>query len=107
MSSEFEGKTLALLLMAKTEEGDDDWAVFPGTFRKDGDRAYLERDDGHEDFEIREEWVERIRPVDNEEVRSILQNCDFFLSLSVGSIADSERESLDTTGLKWPQEDNG
>ena len=93
--------------MAETEDGDENWAVFPGTFRRDGDRVYLERGTGHTNFEIRDEWVERIRSTDNEDIRSILQNCDLFLPLSVGSIGDAERQTLESTGLSWPQENGG
>ena len=55
---DLDGKPLALLLMGKSDDGEDDWAVFPGTFRQAESSQYLDRGPERENFEIRVEWFE-------------------------------------------------
>lgn len=90
---------LALLLWGEDENGEDDVAIFAGVLiSKDGE-YFLQRDDGNKP-EIREEWLDRIKPVSSDLKETLLQ-CDFQLSLSVGSIESNEGfESF--AGLKWP-----
>jgi hypothetical protein len=95
------GKRLTLLLMAKTESGEDDWAVFPGTVVLEDGVLYLDRGVGKARLEIRAEWVERIRPV-GEEISAILKEADCYLPLTVGALPPDEDGFL-TTGLQWPE----
>jgi len=92
-------RTLALVLWAKDENGDDDVAVFPGTLVKENGLYFLRRDDG-KNPEIRDEWMSRIKEVPKD-LKETLSNCDFQLSLTVGC-AESEMGSLESVGLKWP-----
>lgn len=95
------GKRLALLLIGEDEHGQDDCAIFAGIVRQDGSRLVLDRDDGP--FELRDEWIERIRPVEAQ-VKDILLGADYVLSLSVGNLpGGASTAELEPTGLKWPQ----
>lgn len=94
------GKRLALLLMAQTRSGDDDWAVFSGTVGLDDGALYLDRGAGKTRVDIRAEWLERIRPV-SEEVSAILNRAEYYLPLRVGALPADE-DGFVTTGLQWP-----
>ncbi len=97
-----DGKTLALLLCGETDEGEDDWAVFPGVARIRDGALYLERSGDQPDVEILPEWHARIRPT-NESVRQILQGAEYFVALSVGSKSEDEDGVYLPTGLRWPK----
>ena len=87
--------------MGSTADGEDNWAVFPGTARVENGALYLDRGVKSR-FEVRPEWIERIRAVDPD-LRSTLQNADYFLALSVGTPPEGEGGSdFLETGLKWP-----
>ena len=98
------GSRLALLLTGEDEHGGDDWVVFAGVVRQDGERLVLERNEGP--FELRAEWIERIRPV-KAELRDVLLDADYVLTLSVGNLpAGAPTDGFEATGLKWPQKDD-
>ncbi len=100
--TEIAGSRLALLLMGESEDGEDDWAVITGIAKlKDGELV-LDRGPDNADFEVRSEWIVRIKPT-RDEVRSILGDCDFFLPLSVGQASDDELKEMDPTGISWPE----
>ncbi|MBQ0797088.1 hypothetical protein [Zhongshania sp.] len=93
-------KRFALVLWAEDEQGEEDVAVFSGTLIKEGNLYFLQRRSG-QGPEIREEWLERIKPVDDE-LKETLMGCEFQLSLSVGkAISGQVLESFG--GLKWPE----
>jgi hypothetical protein len=100
--AEVDGKPFALLLCAETEDGENDWAVFPGIARVRDGTLFLERSGNDPDVEIRPEWHHLIRPV-KPEVRQILLGADYSLSLSVGNLPDDAGPEYLSTGLKWPQ----
>ena len=90
---------LALLLWGEDENGEEDVAVFSGVLISQDGSYFLKGDDGNNP-EIREEWLERIQPV-NSELKEMLLDCDYQLSLSVGNIENGNGlESFG--GLKWP-----
>jgi hypothetical protein len=91
------GKLTALVLTDSEEES----AVFYGIASWDGIQLLLKRN-GKPDFEIREEWRERIRPVPPGESKRILDNADFMLRLSVG-LLPGDQGQCEETGLKWPE----
>ena len=98
-----DGTTLALLLMGETADSEDDWAVFPGTVRREGDAKYLDRGPNRDRFEIRKEWLSRIRPV-GDDLRDIFEGCELYLPLTVGNLTPGrDLDDLELTGLKWPQ----
>ncbi len=96
------GSSLALLLVGETDDGEEDWAVFTGTIKSKNGELFLDRGPDKDNFDIRDEWLSRIYPV-KEEVREILENCKFFLPLSVGTVSDDDALDMDATGLKWPK----
>jgi hypothetical protein len=93
--SALSGKAFCLWL---TDEKDES-AVFGGRLQWNGTQLQVERNNGVP-FEIREEWIERIRPVENDVVRNILLGADYYLRLAVGP--KPEGEGFVTTGLRWP-----
>ena len=100
--AELDGCQLALLLMAKTEDNEDDWAIIRGTLSFDGNTVFLNRGKQKEPFPLREEWLERITPV-SADVKDIMNNAEYYIPLSMGNIDDAEApETLEHTGLQWP-----
>lgn len=97
---DFHNKRLTLLLVATKENGDDDMAVFGGIGRVEAGVLWLDRGGDIPRFEIRHEWLERIREVAPES-RQILLDADYYLPPSVGNIASGD-DSFEATGLKWP-----
>ena len=98
------GSRLALLLMGEDKQGREDWVVFAGVIRQDVEGLVLERNEGL--FELRAEWIERIRPV-KAELRDVLLDADYVLALSVGDLPDGPpTDAFEATGLKWPQKDD-
>ncbi|MFI5091198.1 MAG: hypothetical protein ACHP7P_14195 [Terriglobales bacterium] len=102
IAAQLNGKTLALLLAGHTADGGDDWAVFSGTARYESGTLYLDRGNAKRPFEIQEEWLQRVRPVDGS-VAETLAGAEYYLPLTVGPIPSGTALSdyLDT-GLKWP-----
>ena len=89
--------------MGETDDGDDDWAVFPGTVRREGDSEFLDRGPERARFEIRKEWLSRIQTVDDG-LREVLGNCELYLPLSVANLPpDRDSDDFELTGLKWPK----
>jgi hypothetical protein len=78
-----------------TDEKDES-AVFGGHLRWNGTQLEVERNN-EVPFKIREEWIERIRLVENDEVRNILLGADYYLRLAIGPRPDGE--GFVTTGL--------
>ena len=99
--TEYDGKPFSLLLCGETENGEDDWAVFPGIARVKGERLFLERASGAPDVEIQPEWYNRIKAT-HDSLRRILQGADYFLPLTVGNISTEDAAGLEGIGIKWP-----
>lgn len=96
------GKPFCVLLIGTTVDGEDEGAVFSGTLKQNESGLYLDRGESPP-FEIDPEWIERIKPV-GPDIKDILLNAEYYLSLSVGQIPEGEStESYVATGLKWPQ----
>lgn len=88
--------------MGETSTGEDDWAVFSGTLKKNASGLFLDRG-LKPPFEISPEWIERIQPT-GPDVKKILLNAEHYLSLSVGPIPEGESiDSYISAGLKWPE----
>ena len=94
-------KSLALVLWAKDESGEDDVAVFSGTLVNIDENYFLERDSNNKNPEIKKEWLQRINSVP-EELKENLMGCEYQLSLSVGS-SEEISEPLENFGLSWPK----
>lgn len=96
------GKSLAVLLIGQTADGEDDWTVFSGTVHATETVVVLNRDDAPS-FEIQTKWFERIKPV-GADIKSILLGAEFYLPLSIGPLPEGESaESYISTGLRWPE----
>lgn len=94
-------KSLALVLWAKDENGEDDVAVFSGTLILSEGNYYLQREGDGPKPEIRTEWLERIKATPDD-VKETLLGCDYQLTLTIGS-AEGTPDSLESFGLKWPE----
>jgi len=88
MNSSLIGQPFSVLLMGETAEGEDDWAVFSGALKQSPSGLFLDRGT-KPPFEIRTEWIERIKPVGSD-VKDILLSAEYYLSLSVGPIPEGE-----------------
>ncbi len=100
--SEYDGKQFALLLCGETDDGEDDWAVFPGVARVRHGALFLERHGDKPDIEILPEWQDRIRPT-NDKTKQILQGASYYVSLTVGKKPDEKDAGYVPTGLQWPE----
>ena len=97
-----DGRSLALLLWGKTEDGKDDVAIFIGTLRNEGGGLCMIQADGSP-VTIRPEWYDRIKPVSDSEIASVLRGAEFVLSLSIGDLPETLNPAeLESLGVKWP-----
>ena len=99
MKHAYLGERVALLLMGKDPQGEDDWAVLAGTVIQQQERLLFQH--AHGALELSDEWASRIKPA-APETKSILGGAQYVLPLVVGNITDEEAASLQGTGLKWP-----
>lgn len=95
------GTRLALLLWAKDEHGEDDVAIIIGDLIEKDGAHFLVFDGEGSPFEIRNEWIERIRPTPPD-LDVDVDGAEFLLSLSVGKSEDIDGP-LEKTGLRWPE----
>jgi hypothetical protein len=80
----------------------DEGAVCLGVARWDGRRLFWERP-GSRAIEIPEHRLAEVRRT-NEELREIVGDAEFLVTLSIQNISDEEAEGYEQTGLKWPAE---
>lgn len=88
---EIDGRSIALLLVADDDAGEDDCTVFHGHGRWDGHDLTIVWDSGEPPLSIRTEWLARLRPV-TAEVRDALDDAEFFLPLFLDRFRDITRE---------------
>jgi hypothetical protein len=101
--SDLDGKPFALFLMAVDEKGEEDWAVFFGIARYEGEQLVIDRGKDAQPFVVRDEWMSRIRPVPAG-TEDIFQSAKHFLGLTVSELptgVDPAKEGYEFTGLKW------
>lgn len=96
-----EGTRLALLLWAKDEHGEDDVVMIVGDLIEKDGVHFLLFDGQGSPLEIRDEWIERIRPTPPDFGVDV-DGAKFLLSLSVGKSEDIDGP-LEKTGLRWPE----
>lgn len=94
------GKPIALILWRKKDDGEDDLAVFKGTLSQQDGIYYLDREEGY-DRALKKDWLGRIDTVP-EELKEVLLNCDYQLSLKLDELADAG--GLESFGFSWPIE---
>jgi hypothetical protein len=88
-ASDLDGKVIALLLMGKTDQGEDDWGVCAGKAHCDGDTVYVDLGPELPPFELQQEWLDRVRPVDDT-VREMLLDAEYCLPLEVEALPGAE-----------------
>jgi hypothetical protein len=82
------GKTLALLIFAEREGQEDDVHVIDGTVQEKEGVLVLQFSEEHSPFPIQEDWLPRIKPTP-EGIQAMLQDVQFFLSLSMGPLPEN------------------
>jgi hypothetical protein len=96
---ELQGKSLAIILIGE----DEDWSVLRGIVRVEGDALLLDHNVSDQPFLIQSAWLSRIKPTPAD-LRDILMNADYFMSLSLGSLPEkSDLSEYESTGLKLPK----
>ena len=78
---EINGKKLALLLISKDEKNEDDWAVFTGTAKWNGNKLILDRGKDKELFTVPDDVLFRVKRVD-EDVKDTLLGAEYFYSIN-------------------------
>jgi len=97
------GKKLALLLMSKKENGEDDWSVFTGIARWDGKSLLLDRGGEKNTFRVPEDTLNRIKAVDKDN-RETFCDAEYFIPLTVSTLPDNANlNEYIKTDLKWPE----
>ena len=96
-------KKLALLLMSKKENGEDDWSVFTGIARWDGKSLLLDRGGEKNTFRVPEDTLNRIKAVDKDN-RETFCDAEYFIPLTVSTLPDNANlNEYIKTDLKWPE----
>ena len=91
-------QSLVLILWELTDDGHHDVKMFPGTLEHRDDGFFLNRGKGARALYIPEDWHELIVAVPPE-LRPLMKNCDFQLSLTADDIL-KKAEGLAELGLK-------
>lgn len=96
------GKWFAVLMIAETPGGEDEWAFFEGIATWDGKQLLIDRGPGHGRFPVPEDTLGRIKPVD-EKFRQVFEHAEYFVGLHVGPLPeDADLSQYVATGMKWP-----
>jgi hypothetical protein len=96
------GRRVALLLMGKKANGEDDWVVVAGTGIEVRGVVCVDLGKDKRPLEIRPEWISRVKLVDAD-VRDTLADADFYVPLRVGDLPEETSPGeYENTGLKWP-----
>lgn len=93
-------KAVALLMMAKDDKGEDDWAVTTGKVTRIGSDLFFVPCGKTEGFPLPDDALDRMKPTTTE-TRDILLGADVSLPLTVRLTPDGAQGLL-KTGLKWP-----
>lgn len=86
---ECHGKTFAVAMVYEPQDGMAEGSVFGGKAAWDGQKLIVDRGAAEEPFEINSDWFERIEQVPPD-LRKTLLNCDLFVLLQAGDIADEQ-----------------
>ena len=99
---DYDGRSIAVILAKPMPDGKKEWAFLRGTGTVDNDALYLERGAGQKRFEIRNEWLERIRPMwPNNHLP--YRDCELHLSLALNAFPnDTPPEDLMNSAQKLP-----
>ena len=98
---ELEGRSLALLLISESADGDKEMSVVHGVLVRQGDVLFLDRGESGR-LEIRGEWRRRIRRSTFEQAEIL--DSEYFLPLYVGDLpGDASSDDYEPTGIKLPR----
>jgi hypothetical protein len=94
-----------MLAWSRKPDGTDDVAVFTGIGDWDGQRLVMLRGHGEPPFEVSDDWLDRLEPVDPD-LQAELLGAEYYFSVTVGPLPDgADMNEYQETGLKWPQDD--
>jgi hypothetical protein len=104
--ADLHGKRLAMVAWARTPDGRDDVVVFTGVAHWDGRHLTIFREPGPSSFPVADEWLGRIRPVE-QDLKTALLGADYFFSVTVAALPEGEDlAGYLKTGLKWPMDED-
>ncbi len=96
-------KWFAILMIAETPGGEEDWAYFEGAAAWDGKQLTIDRGPGNAPFAVPEDALVRIKPVDDK-VREVFAHAEYYLPLLVGPLPeDADLSQYVATGIRWPK----
>jgi hypothetical protein len=96
------GKWFAVLMIAETPGGEDEWAFFEGIAYWDGRQLVIDRGPGNGSFPVPEDSLGRIKPVD-QKLRQVFEHAVYFVPLLVGPLPESaDLSQYVATGMRWP-----
>jgi hypothetical protein len=96
------GEPFAIIAWSEDADGEDDVVVFSGTFIEEKGIYYLDRGNRTDRVEFQQDWLGRIQPV-TKEFREMLLGCTYCVSLSVGILDETARDTYKAIGLTWPE----
>jgi len=100
--ADIHGRRLAMLAWGKKPDGTDDVAAFTGIAEWDGQRLVMRRGPGEAPFEVQDEWLGRLRPVEPD-MQSELLGAEYYFSVTIGPLrAGDDVGRYRETGLTWP-----
>ena len=101
---DYDGRRIAVVIAKPLSDGRKEWALFSGIGTVENDTLYLERGAGLKRFEIRNEWLERIKPV-WPNARAPYCESELHLSLALNAFPnDTPPEELMNSAQKLPTE---
>jgi hypothetical protein len=97
------GKWFAVLMIAKTAGGEDEWAFFEGTAAWDGKQLTIDRGPGNTPFPVPEDTLARIKRVDHK-LRQVFEHAEYYVPLLVGLLPENaDLSQYVATGMRWPK----
>jgi hypothetical protein len=95
-------RKFAVIMVEDDGTEDGDWVVLSGIAKWRDGQLTIDRGMDVPEFPIPDTALDRIKPV-APEVRHILYDADYSVTLSVGPIPpDEDAASFDHTGFRWP-----
>lgn len=96
-------KKFAMILVEHDGTEDGDWTILTGVAKWRDGHLFVHRGMDIPEFPIPDETLDRVKSV-SPEIRSILEDADFYTMLSVGPMPEDAEESEFThTGLRLPR----
>ena len=97
------GKWFAVLMIAETPGGEDEWAFFEGTATWDEKQLIIDRGAGNTPFPVPEDTLTRIKPVDDK-LRHVFEHAEYYVPLLVGPLPENaDLSQYVATGMRWPK----